>query len=87
MVQSVSNGLLLELLKFKNLHSQCTFKVFFSWLKDLYGETWPHEAAPTPKAATKSVRRLMVIYQNLKKRDICAVAEFLEREYELPKVK
>ena len=60
-VDIVSNGLILELLRFKDRHAQCTFKILYSWLQDIYGKNWSHESPPTSKAITKSVRRLMEI--------------------------
>ena len=88
-IQNISNRLVLQLLIFKDQHSQCTFKVLYLWLRDLYGKMWPHEAPPTSKAITKSIRRLMEVYQKLQKEKINRskkVAEFLQREYELPKL-
>ena len=55
-IQKVSNELILELLRFKDKHpQQCTFKILYSWLKDIYGKKQPDESPPTSKAVTKSV--------------------------------
>ena len=64
-VQVPSNALMLELLRFKDQHSQYTFKVFYCWLKDVYGKNCPDETPPTPKAITRSVRRLMDVFEML----------------------
>ena len=87
-VHIVSNGLILELLRFKDRHAQCTFKILYCWLQDLYGKNWPHESPPTSKAITKSVRRLMEIFQKLKKEKDCEdnISKFLKQEYALPKL-
>ena len=83
----ITNGLILELLRFKDQHSQCTFKVLYLWVRDLYGKAWPSESPPTSKAITKSIRRLMEVYQKLKKScESTKVAEFLQQEYILPKL-
>ena len=87
-VDIVSNGLILELLRFKDRHAQCTFKILYSWLQDLYGKNWPHKSPPNSKAITKSVRRLMEIFQKLKKEKDCEdnISKFLKQEYALPKL-
>ena len=56
---------------------------------DLYGEAWPHESPPTVKAITRSVRRLMEIYQKLDKAKSFKgeeISEFLQQEFVLPKL-
>lgn len=85
-VPIISNGLILELLRFKDQHSQCTFKIFYSWLKDLYGKNWPDERPPTSKAITRSVWRLVEVFQKLKKGKSCKdkITKFLKQEYVLP---
>ena len=87
--ETISNGLILELLRFKDQHSQCTFKILYSWVRDLYGKSWPYESPPTSKAITKSIRRLMEVSQKFKKEKSYKsrkVAEFLQQEYTLPKL-
>ena len=86
-VQAPSNTLILELLRYKDQHSQCTFKVFYCWLKDVYGINWPDETLLTPKAITRSVRRLMEVFEMLNKKSCkTEVTEFLKQEYILPKL-
>ena len=88
-VERVSNQLILELLTFKDQHSQCNFKVLYAWLMDLYGEAWPHESPSTVKAITRSVCRLMKIYQKLDKAKSFEgeeISEFLQQEFVLPKL-
>ena len=87
----VSNGLILELLRFKDQHSQCSFNIFYSWLKDLYGKNCPDERPPTCKAIrpiTKSVRRLEEVFQKLKREKTREnkITQFLKQEYVLPKL-
>ena len=90
-VQVITNELILELLRFKDQHPQCTFRIFYCWLKNLYGKNWPDETPPTCKAVTKSIRRLMEAFEKLKKENSSEdknhkIAEFLKQEYILPKL-
>ena len=87
-IQASSNTLILELLRFKDQHSQCTFKVFYCWLKEVYGgKNWLDETPPTPKAITRSVRRLMEVFEMLNKISCkTEVTEFIKQEYILPKL-
>lgn len=90
-VRTVTNELLLELVRFKDRHSQCTFKTLYFWVKELYGKKWPQEEAPTSQAITKSIERLSARLSKLKKLHTTpekdgAISEFLQQEYVLPKL-
>lgn len=37
-VETIMNGLLLELVRFKDQHSQCTLKTLYGWTKDCMGK-------------------------------------------------
>lgn len=69
-VETIMNGLLLELVRFKDQHSQCTLKTLYGWTKDLYGKRWPQEEAPTSFAINKSIERLSARLSKLKKQHI-----------------
>ena len=58
-IRKISNGLLLELVKFKDQHADCTFRTLYCWVQDLFGKRWPEETAPTLQAFTKSMERLI----------------------------
>jgi len=65
-LESVTNGLILELVRFKERHSQCTFRKLFKWIKDLFGTKWP-EQAPNQQAVIQSIKRLSAGLSKLKK--------------------
>lgn len=90
-VHTITNGLVLELIRFKERHPQCTFKVFYAWIKDLYGKKWPDEGAPTIQAITRSVARLTACFSKHKKQHgtpekEANIADFLRQEYVLPSI-
>ena len=82
-VQTVTNELVLELIRFKDRHSQCTFRHFQEWMQHLFGKKWPTEA-PTSQAISKSTERLMARLSKLKK--LHSISEFLQQEYVLPRL-
>ena len=63
----ITNGLVLELSRFKECHAQCTSNMLHSWMKDIHGTNWPQENAPTVQAVTKSVDRLVLKLKRLRK--------------------
>ena len=74
-----------ELMKFKNLHSECTFKTFQRWLEDIYGGKWPQPESPTCQAFTKCIERLNARLVRIKKQRNClekdtVISEFLQRK-------
>ena len=89
-VQKITNNLIFELTRFKDRHSQCTFRTFHDWLRKLYGKNWPEEA-PTVQAITKSIDRLGARLCKLKKQHTTAekektISDFLQQEYDLPRL-
>ena len=83
--------MVLELTRFKDLHSQCNFKTLYDWLKDLFGLKWPQKEAPTSHAVAKGIERLRAQLRNLKKRHTSAekdqlIAEFLQQDFLLPRL-
>ena len=89
-VQTVTNELVLELIRFKDRHSQCTFRHFQEWMQHLFGKKWPTEA-PTSQAISKSTERLMARLSKLKKLHSTVekdgtISEFLKQEYVLPRL-
>ena len=90
-VETITNGLLLELVRFKDQHLQCTLKTLYRWMKDLYGKRWPQEEAPTSFAINKSIERLSAKLSKLKKQHTSlekddSLSKFLQQEYVLPKL-
>lgn len=88
-VQTITNELVLELSRFKDRHSQCTFKTLHEWIRALHGSIWPQEEAPTYQAISKSIERLTARLSKLKKQHSTAkkdeiISEFLQHEYILP---
>ena len=88
---AVTNELILELVKFKNKHSECTYKTFHRWLIDIYGERWPQPDSPTYQAITRSVERLNARLTKIKKQHSCGEKEevlssFMQEEFILPKL-
>lgn len=88
---TVTNELILELIKFKNQHSECTYKTFHCWLIDIYGEQWPQPDSPTYQAITRSVERLNARLTKIKKQHSSSKKEetlsgFLQEEFILPKL-
>lgn len=57
-VPTITNELILELSRFKDRHSQCTFKTLHEWIRALHGSMWPQEEPPTYQAISKSIERL-----------------------------
>ena len=90
-VEIITNGLLLQLVRLKDSHSQCTLKTLYAWMKDVYGRKWLQEEAPTSLAINKSIERLSARLTKLKKNHTSAekdelISEFLLQEYVLPKL-
>ena len=90
-INVITNKLVLELTRFKDLHSQCNFKTLYDWLKDLFGLKWPQKEAPTSHAVAKGIERLRAQLRNLKKRHTSAekdqlIAEFLQQDFLLPRL-
>ena len=53
----------------------------------MYGKNWLDETPPTPKAITRTVRRLMEVFEMLNKRSFkTETTEFLKQECILPKL-
>ena len=65
--EMVTNGLMIELSKFKDNHGQCTSSMLHSWIKDLFGKNWPQTSPPTTQAIVNSVDRLIAKYRKLQK--------------------
>lgn len=90
-ISIITNELVLELVKFKQQHSVCTFKLFHLWITDLYGVKWPQSDSPTCQAITRSVERLSSKLVKIKKQHSSAekqevISDFLQHEYVLPKL-
>ena len=88
-VAVITNELVLDLLRFKDHHPQCTFRTFYEWVKYIYGKKWPDTEAPTCQAITRSISRLTAHLSKLKKQDhspekVKSISEFLQCEYILP---
>ena len=64
-VETITNELVLELSRFKDRHSQCTFKTLHEWIRAVHGSIGPQEA-PTYQAISKSIDAK---YQRLKRRE------------------
>ena len=89
-VPCVSNQLIVELSRFKDKHSECTFRSMYNWVQELYGSRFPTEA-PTLQAFTKSVKRLRARLSKLRKQHSgdekdTSVKSFLKEEFTLPKI-
>ena len=85
----ITNGLVLELSRFKECHAQCTSNMLHSWMKDIHGTNWPQENAPTVQAVIKSADRLVLKLKRLRKQHCSltkekTISSFLEEEYVLP---
>ena len=90
-IDTITNEIVLELARFKDLHPSCTLKSLYSWLKDLFGAKWPEKEEPTSHAVAKSIERLRAQLSNLKKRHTSAqkdqlIAEFLQQDFLLPRL-
>lgn len=86
----VTNALVLELAHFKDKHSQLTFKLLHSWVKELFGTSWP-EQPPTHQAISRSIERLSAKLSKLKKQSSSEekdgiIHEFLQQEFVLPRL-
>ena len=66
-VTSVTNGIVLEMHRFMNMNSTCTYHTFWQWLASLLGDNWPQTDFPTVKAVRQSVVRLSYKFNKLKK--------------------
>ena len=89
-VHAITNGLVLELARFKDKHRECTFKHLYGWIKDLFGTKWP-EQAPNQQALTQSVKRLAAGLSRLKKLSLSSekeakITEYLHCEFVLPQL-
>ena len=90
-VDTVTNQLVLELVKFQEKHAECSQVMTCRWIRKLFGEKWPSEDEPTTQAIIKSLERLQAKYSRLKKqregKDKCvSILTFHEQEYSLPKL-
>ena len=90
-IDTITNKIVLELARFKDLHPSCTLKSLYSWLKDLFGAKSPEKEEPTSHAVAKSIERLRAQLSNLKKRHTSAqkdqlIAEFLQQDFLLPRL-
>lgn len=88
---TVSNGLIIELIKFKYQYPECTYKTVFLWVRDLYGERWPQPDSPTGQAIAKSITRVEAILSKLRKQHSSlkkekSISDFLDEEFNLPKL-
>ena len=63
-VQTITNELILELSRFRDQHSQCTFKTLHEWIRALHGSIWPQEEALTYQAISKSIEWLTASLRN-----------------------
>ena len=81
----------LELNKFKECHyAHCTSSTLYSWLKDIFGESWPSDNPPTIQVIMKGIDRLVLKFTKLQKQPSSSTKEiiissFLKEEYALPK--
>ena len=87
--EMVTNGLIIELSKFKDNHGQCTSSMLHSWIKDLFGKNWPQTSPPTTQAIVNSVDRLIAKYRKLQKQHSSIkkeeiISSFFQEEYTLP---
>ena len=90
-VQTITNELVFELSRFKDRHSQCTFKTLHEWIRALHESMWPQEEPPTCQAISKSIEWLTARLSKLKKQHNTAkkdeiISEFLQQDYVLPKL-
>ena len=64
----ITNEVVLELNKFKECHyAHCTSSTLYSWLKDIFGESWPCDNPPTIQAILKGIDRLVFKFKKLQK--------------------
>ena len=89
-LESVTNEIVLELARFKDRHSQCTFKDLYAWIKGLFGMKWP-EQAPNHQAVAQSIKRLLAGLSKLKKCSTSTeregkILEYLMQDYALPQL-
>ena len=89
-ISTISNRLLLELVRFKNEHAQITFRILYCWVQDLFGINWPEEP-PTLQSLTKSIERLQARLAKIKKQHSGTkkdsdVEVFLNEQYVLPSI-
>ena len=90
-VQTITNKLVFKLSRFKDRHSQCTFKTLHEWIRALHGSMWPQEQPPICQAFSKSIEWLTARLSKLKKQHSTAkkdeiISGFLQQEYVLPKL-
>ena len=90
-VSVVTNGLILDLVKFRNEHSGITYKVFYQWVEEIYGEKWPYPESPTCEAIVRCVERLTAKLIKIKKQHSSVEKDelmslFLQEEFCLPKL-
>ena len=80
-----------ELNKFKECHyAHCTSSTLYSWLKDIFGESWPCDNPPTIQGIMKGIDRLVFKFKKLQKQPSSSTKEiiisnFLKEEYAPPK--
>ena len=65
----------MELVKFNNQHAECSCKIFYQWMVDLYGDKWPQPDSPTCSALIKSVERLNARLVKMKKQHTSELKE------------
>ena len=89
---TVTNGLILELARFKDKHRECTYKHLYGWMKDLFGTKRP-EQAPNQKAVTQNIKRISAALSKLKTPSISLsperevnIEEYLNCEFVLPRL-
>ena len=90
-VASVTNGIVLEMHRFMNMNSTCTYHTFWQWLASLLGDNWPQTDFPTIKAVRQSVVRLSYKFNKLKKMPCseikdATISSFLDEPYCLPRL-
>ena len=66
-VSVITNGLILDLVKFKNEHHGITYQVFYQWVEEIYGEKWPYPESPTCEAIVRCIERLTAKVIKIKK--------------------
>ena len=87
----IPNGLVIELLLYKDRNSFCSFKTLQAWIRDIYGKRWPTTEAPSPTAIAKSIERLKAKLTKLRKQHNSIekqerISSFLQEEYSLPRL-
>ena len=89
-VSVITNGLIPDLVKFKNEHHGITYKVLYQWVEEIYGE-WPYPESPTCEAIVRCIERLTAKVIKIKKQHSSVekdelMSQFLQDEFSLPKL-